>query len=76
MEYEVVGFRRSVGTSKKTGKDYSGYVVFFNLEQQGVTGIATEQRFIPDNLNYVPVLHDRVRLLFNAGGYLMEVEVL
>lgn len=73
--YEVVGFRRSVGTSKKTGKDFSGYIVFFNFEQQGVTGVATEQCFISDDLGYVPALHDRVRLLYNARGFLMEVEL-
>lgn len=31
MFYEVVGFRRTAGTSKKTNKDYSGYIVFSNL---------------------------------------------
>lgn len=76
MEYEVVGFRRSVGTSKKTGKDFSGYIVFFNLEQSGVTGVATEQTFISDELGYVPALHDHVRLLYNGRGFLMEVEIL
>lgn len=73
--YEVVGFRRSVGTSKKTGKDFAGYIVFFNFAQQGVTGMATEQTFISDELSYVPSLGDRVRLLYNARGFLMEVEL-
>ena len=73
---EVVGFRRSVGTSKKTGKEFSGYIVFFNLQQQGVTGMATEQTFISDDLRYVPALGDRVRLLYNSRGFLMEVELM
>lgn len=73
--YEVVGFRKSAGTSKKTGNQFSGYIVFFTLEQQGVTGVATEQCFISDDLRYVPALGDRVRLLYNNRGYLMEVEL-
>lgn len=72
---EVVGFRRSEGTSKKTGKPFAGYIVFFNLQQQGVTGMATEQCFISDDLNYVPALGDRVRLMYNSRGFLMEVDL-
>lgn len=73
--YEVVGFRKSAGTSKKTGKEFSGYIVFFNLLQTGVTGMATEHCFISDDLGYVPTVGDRVRLNYNSRGFLMEVEL-
>lgn len=76
MFYEVVGFRRTSGTSKKTNKDYSGYIVFFKFTQNGVTGCATEQCFISDQLNYFPQIGQSVRLLYNAHGYLIEVEVI
>ena len=73
--FEVIGFRRSEGKSKTTGKQYAGYIVFFTQEQQGVTGKACDQAFISDELGYQPCIGDRVRLLYNARGYLMEVEM-
>lgn len=76
MSYEVIGFRRSVGTSKKTGRDFSGYIVFFRFTQEGVNGFATEQTFISDQLDYVPSIGQHVRLLYNARGFLIEVEVI
>ena len=72
--YEVIGFRRSEGKSKSTGKDYAGYMVFFSFDQKGVEGKACDQAFIADSLGYDPILGDRVQLFYNARGFLMEVK--
>lgn len=73
MDYEVVGYRKCSGTSKNTGKPYSGYFVYLSFEQQGVTGKASENVFISDQLGYEPFVGDRIRLNYNARGFLMEV---
>ena len=71
--YEVIGFRRSEGVSKKTGKNFGGYIVFFVFEQRGVTGKASDQAFISDDLAYQPVLGDKVQLVYNSRGFLTDV---
>lgn len=73
--HEVIGFRRSEGVSKKTGKNFSGYIVFFALDQRGVTGKACDQAFISDDLDYVPSLGDKVQLIYNSRGFLTDVVI-
>ncbi len=75
MLYEVVGFRKCSGTSKNTGKPYSGYFVHMQFTQDGVTGKAVENTFIADSLGYEPVIGDRVRLNYNSRGFLTEVQL-
>lgn len=71
--HEVIGFRRSEGVSKKTGNKFGGYIVFFVLDQRGVTGKACDQVFISDDLGYQPVLGDKVQLVYNSRGFLTDV---
>lgn len=71
--YEVIGFRRSEGVSRKTGKNFAGYIVFFALDQRGVTGKACDQAFISDDLAYQPVLGDKVQLIYDSRGFLRDI---
>lgn len=73
--YEVIGFRRSEGTSKKTGNRFAGWIVFFSLDQRGVTGKACDQAFISDDLDYEPSLGDKVQLIYNSRGFLTDVAI-
>lgn len=74
MHYEVVGFRPCQGVSKKTNRPYKGYFVFLTIERVGVQGKATENIFVGEELGYIPVIGDRVRLDYNARGFLVGVE--
>lgn len=73
--YEVIGFRRSEGVSKKTGKNFAGYIVFLAMDQRGVTGKACDQAFISDELDYAPALGDKVQLIYNSRGFLTDVAI-
>lgn len=73
--YEVIGFRRCEGVSKKTGNKFSGWIVFFALVQRGVTGKACDQAFISDDLAYQPVLGDKVQMIYNSRGFLTDVAI-
>lgn len=75
MFYEVLGFRHSAGISKKTNKPYSGNFVFFKFARKGINGFAAFEKFVPDDM-YTPQLGQTVRLIFDDGGYLVDVEVI
>lgn len=76
MNYEVIGVRRSEGTSKKTGKPYSGYIVFYTYKQQGVEGVAADNTFVSDQLiDTIPRPGDQIRLIYDRNGFLQEFEV-
>lgn len=77
MQYEVIGVRRSEGTSKKTGKPYSGYIVFYTYTQQGVQGVASDNTFIADQIlnGYIPKVGDQIRLIYDRNGFLQDFDV-
>lgn len=76
MQYEVIGVRRSEGTSKKTGKPYSGYIVFYTYNQQGVDGVASDNTFVSDSLiDSIPRPGDQIRLIYDRNGFLQEFDV-
>ena len=72
----VVGFRRCEGKSKSTGKPYSGYIVFYEEERPGVTGIACESVFLSDDLleGRAPAVGQMMDLRYGRGGFLQSVE--
>ena len=77
MQYEVIGVRRSEGKSKKTGKPFSGYIVFYSYEQQDVTGKACDNAFIPDQIlcGYTPNVGDKIKLIYDRNGFLQDFDV-
>lgn len=77
MNYEVIGVRRSAGTSKKTGKPYSGYIVFYTYRQADVTGVASDNAFVSDQLleDYIPQVGDKIQLIYDRNGFLQAFEL-
>ena len=75
--YEIIGYRRCAGTSKKTGKSYSGYIVFFTYCAQDVTGKSCDNAFISDELlqGYVPELGHRFQLFYNKSGFMTDFQL-
>lgn len=73
---EIVGFKRMAGTSKKTGKPYSGYTVWYLEEQRNVTGHVSDSTFIPDDLlcGSIPEIGQLVDLIYNKSGYLVDAK--
>lgn len=76
IKYEVVGYRRATGTSKKSGKPYSGYFVHLQYADPQITGKATENTFISDEVivGRSLALGDQLELLYNKSGYLVQVD--
>lgn len=77
MHYEIIGVRRSAGTSKKTGKPYSGYIVFYTHNQQDVEGVACDNTFITDTIlnGYIPRVGDLIQLIYDRNGFLQDFTV-
>jgi len=77
MQYQVIGVRRSAGTSKKTGKPYSGYIVFYTYKQQDVTGVASDNAFVADQIlnGYIPKPGDMIQLVYDRNGFLQDFNV-
>ena len=75
---EVVGTKRMEGTSKKSGKPYSGYMVWYLEQQDGVTGQAADSAFISDTMlgGIIPNVGQLLELRYNKNGYLTEVKFL
>ena len=76
MVYDVIGVRRSSGTSRKTGKPYSGYIVFYTYKQQDVEGVSADNVFVSDVLiSEAPHPGDQILLLYDRNGFLQEFEI-
>lgn len=77
MHYEIIGVRRSAGTSKKTGKPYSGYIVFYTYKQQDVEGVACDNTFISDTIlnGDIPRVGDQIQLIYDRNGFLQDFTV-
>lgn len=74
--YEIVGYRRAEGTSKKTGKSYAGYFVYLTYDDPQVTGKSTENVFLSDAiLNGRQIYNGSlIDLSYNKQGYLIGVD--
>lgn len=74
---EIIGIRRMSGKSKKTGKDYAGYLVFYQYFQENVDGVACESAFLSDQVlgARIPQLGQNLRIFYNKNGYATEVEL-
>lgn len=76
-ENEIIGVRRMEGKSRKTGKPYSGYLVYYQYVQNGTEGVACDSAFLPDSLlnAYIPVIGQTVSLFYDRRGFLVNVEL-
>lgn len=76
-EFEIIGFRRSQGTSKKTNKPYSGYIIFYTYVIQDVSGKGCDNSFVSDDIlgGYVPEIGDRFRLFYNKTGFMTDFQL-
>lgn len=72
----VVGVRKCSGTSKKTGKPYSGYICFYEEERLGVEGVAAESVFLSDEVlnSRIPAVGSELELRYSRSGFLQSVE--
>ncbi len=77
--YEVIGFRHMNGTSKKTGKPYSGFMIWFSMPFRSEDGVGqeTDSVFVDDTLlkGRVPAVGGIIDLRFNRRGFLESVEL-
>lgn len=76
---EIVGYKRLEGTSKKSGRPYSGYQVYGIQDDQNVTGKAVTEFFASDMVlgGYIPSIGSKCELYYDKGwngsAYLKEV---
>ena len=73
--YEVIGVRKTEGTSKKTGKPFSGFIVFYQYDQTGVTGKACDNVFVSADLlgGLIPAPGMHCELRYNRNGFLTDL---
>lgn len=71
---EIIGVRKAEGTSKKTNKPYSGYIVFYQYDQENVTGKACDNVFVSsDVLNgLTPAPGMQCEMHYNRQGFLTD----
>lgn len=76
-EMSVIGIRKIEGTSKNTGRAYSGWAVYVTYESKNVAGLASERLYLsdarlPQNVGVGSV----IRPYYNRFGQVEMVEVL
>lgn len=73
-ENEIIGVRKTEGTSKKTGKPFSGYILFYQFDQKEVVGKACDNVFVSKDLtgDVIPVPGMKVELRYNRNGFLTD----
>ena len=72
---EVVRSKLVEGTSKKSGKPYKAYVVYYTEDDDSVFGVITGDAFIDVSLlnGRVPMPGDKMELNYNKNGFLSKV---
>lgn len=74
MGNEIIGVRKAEGISKKTQKPYSGYIIFYQFDQQGVSGKACDNVFVSAELlgGLVPAPGMHCEMHYNRNGFLTD----
>ena len=76
-EMSVIGIRKVEGTSKNTGRAYSGWSVFVTYESKYVDGLASERLYLSDSrMPQNLVVGSVIRPYYNRFGQVEMVEVL
>lgn len=74
---EVIGSKYIEGISKKTGKPYSAYIVYYTQDgsHQGVNGKICGDAFVDKRLldGQAPLPGDQIDLLYDKDGFLNKV---
>lgn len=55
MKVSITGFKHLIGTSKKSGKDFAGFICFYVYQDRDTIGSVSDSAFIPDQI-MAPVL--------------------
>ena len=75
---EICGVKYVKGTSKKSGKPYEGYIIYFTEDgrPRGVEGYVTGDAFVSASLllGVVPQVDDMVELFYDKRGFLSSVK--
>lgn len=71
---EIIGVRKAEGTSKKTNKPYSGYIVFYQYDQENVTGKACDNVFVSADVlgGQIPAPGMQCEMHYNRQGFLTD----
>lgn len=74
-EKEIVGVKRMDGKSKRTGRPYAGFMIWYQEQREGVDGVACDSSFLSDALldGRVPSPGDCIVLSYNRSGFLEYV---
>lgn len=74
---EIIGVRRMEGTSRKTGKPYSGYLVFYQFVQDGTSGVACDSAFVSDAVlvGRIPSVGQSLVLYYDRRGFIAGLEL-
>ena len=74
---EVIGSKYVEGTSKKSGKPYTAYIVYYTQDgaDQGVNGKICGDAFVDKRLlnGQIPMPGDQIDLLYDKNGFLNKV---
>lgn len=77
---KVCGFQSMVGTSRKTGNPYSGYLIFYTEPLRARpnaygAGVAADSVFVSETLlnGVLPEVGQEIELHYDKRGYLVDV---
>lgn len=74
---KVIGVREMSGVSKKSGRPYSGVMVWYTEPQSGVTGLSSDSAFLSDEVlgGLVVAVGDEVDIRYNRNGFVTGVTI-
>lgn len=74
---KIVGYQRIEGTSKSTGRPYSGYRIYCTEQRNRVTGLAAVDQYVGDS--FMPTnpltVGDEIEFVYNRYGSVQGVNV-
>lgn len=73
MNITVVGYRRIEFVDSKSGRQVSGYRVYYLKDEYRVEGKVGEYCFISDRFGIIPSVGDELLLVYNKDGKLVSV---
>ena len=71
---EIIGVRKAEGISKKTKKPYCGFIVFYQYDQENVTGKACDNVFVSADVlgGLTPAPGMKCEMHYNRQGFLTD----
>lgn len=74
MHITIVGYRRVEFTDTNSGRNVSGYRIYYLKDEYQVVGKAGEYCFISDRFGIIPEIGDELLLVYNRDGRLVSVD--